>query len=171
MPNQPIKRQKELQPLSRDHHHGLLFCWKIRSGVKRGKAVSRLKAHASWFWNTHLIPHFEEEERVVFPILGSENELVQQALAEHSELEKLFSQEEMDYEFLNYLQVAVEKHIRFEERILFNHIQEIADADQLAAVSRHNSEAKDVPEWEDDYWNWQKAETTQPTDNFSPQQE
>ena len=25
----PLKRVKELQELSREHHHGLLLCWKI----------------------------------------------------------------------------------------------------------------------------------------------
>src|SRR5690606_10923423 len=28
----PIKRNKDLQPFSRDHHHSLLLCWKIRTG-------------------------------------------------------------------------------------------------------------------------------------------
>ncbi|MEB2785854.1 hemerythrin domain-containing protein [Algoriphagus persicinus] len=159
MPNQPIKRHLALQPLSRDHHHGLLFCWKIRSGVKRGIEVSRMQAHAVWFWNTHLVAHFAEEEGVVFPILGAENELIRQALAEHAELKKLFAQEEMDYEFLNYLQVALEKHIRFEERILFNQIQEVADPDQLAAVKQHIEAEEEELEWEDDYWNWKKVDT------------
>ncbi len=154
MPNQPIKRHQALQPLSRDHHHGLLFCWKIRSGVKRGIDISRMKAHASWFWNSHLVSHFAEEEAVVFPILGMENELIKQAIAEHAELKKLFSQEEMDYEFLNYLQVALEKHIRFEERILFNEIQEVASPEQLAIVNQHNAAEQEELEWEDDYWNW-----------------
>jgi iron-sulfur cluster repair protein YtfE (RIC family) len=158
MPNQPIKRHQALQPLSRDHHHGLLFCWKIRSGVKRGIDVSRIQAHALWFWNTHLVSHFAEEEEDVFPILEKDNELVHQALAEHVELKKLFSHKDMDYEFLNYLQVALEKHIRFEERILFNQIQEVATAAQLAAVEKNNKKEEEELEWSDDYWNWKKLE-------------
>jgi iron-sulfur cluster repair protein YtfE (RIC family) len=153
MRNQPIKRHQVLQPLSRDHHHGLLFCWKIRSGIKRNIDVRRMKAHAYWFWKTHLIAHFAEEEAIVFPILGNENDLIYQALAEHEELKNLFSQQEMDYEFLIYLQVALEKHIRFEERILFNQIQEVANTEQLAALAKHNSEDKAALEWADDYWN------------------
>lgn len=158
MPNQPIKRHIALQPLSRDHHHGLLFCWKIRAGIKLGVDRSRMKAHAHWFWRTHLVSHFKEEEAVVFPVLGKENELIQQALAEHVELKKLFSEEEMDYEFLNYLQIALEKHIRFEERILFNQIQEVANPDQLAAIEKHNSSGEEKLDWEDEYWNWKKSE-------------
>ncbi|SFB03284.1 cation-binding protein [Algoriphagus aquimarinus] len=158
MPNLPIKRHVALQPLSRDHHHGLLFCWKIRSGVKRGIDTSRMEAHAAWFWNSHLKSHFAEEEELVFPILGNENELIQQALTEHAELKKLFSKEDMDYEFLNYLQIALEKHIRFEERILFNEIQDVATPQQLAMVDQHNAAEQDELEWEDDYWNWKKLD-------------
>jgi len=35
-PKKPIKRDKVLQPLSHDHHQGLLLCWKIRTGIKKG---------------------------------------------------------------------------------------------------------------------------------------
>lgn len=105
-----------------------------------------------------MVSHFKEEEAVVFPVLGKENELIQQALAEHVELKKLFSTSEMDYEFLNYLQIALEKHIRFEERILFNQIQEVANPDQLAAIEKHNSSVEEKLDWEDEYWNWKKSE-------------
>lgn len=157
MPNKPIKRHVVLQPLSRDHHQGLLFCWKIRSGIKLNVDINRMKAHATWFWKTHLISHFAEEEAVVFPVLGKDNKLIQQAIAEHVVLKKLFSTVEMDYEFLNNLQIALEKHIRFEERILFNEIQEVANADQRAAIEKHNSSGEERLEWKDEYWIWKKS--------------
>ncbi|WP_241739476.1 hypothetical protein [Aestuariibaculum marinum] len=31
----PLKRHKALQPLSREHHYGLLLTWKIRTGFKK----------------------------------------------------------------------------------------------------------------------------------------
>jgi len=39
----PIKRSIALQPLSREHHHGLLLCWKIRTGLKKGIDIDRIK--------------------------------------------------------------------------------------------------------------------------------
>lgn len=30
-----MKRNENLVPLSRDHHFGLLCCWKIRQGIKK----------------------------------------------------------------------------------------------------------------------------------------
>ena len=35
MQHKPQKRHKALQPLSREHHHGLLLSWKIRSGFNK----------------------------------------------------------------------------------------------------------------------------------------
>ena len=34
--NKPIKRHKAIQPLSREHHQGLLLCWKIGKGFEKG---------------------------------------------------------------------------------------------------------------------------------------
>ena len=57
----PQKRHKALQPLSREHHHGLLLSWKIRSGFSKNIEPKRIRTYADWFFKTHLIPHFEME--------------------------------------------------------------------------------------------------------------
>ena len=74
--NKPLKRAPELQPLSHDHHHGLQLCWKIRTGFSKQIEPDRIKKYSDWFYKTHLKPHFELEEKYVFPILGAENDLV-----------------------------------------------------------------------------------------------
>jgi hypothetical protein len=74
--DKPIKRSEFLKPLSREHHRGLLFCWKIRAGIKKNVEVSRIKKYADWFYQNYLVPHFEVEEKYVFPILGNENEFI-----------------------------------------------------------------------------------------------
>ena len=71
--SKPLKRVLELQPLSHDHHHGLQLCWKIRTGFSKKIAPDRIKKHTDWFFKTHLKPHFELEEKYVFPILGADN--------------------------------------------------------------------------------------------------
>ena len=42
MKSKPIKRHKALQPLSRDHHHGLLLSWKIRAGFSKNIEPNRI---------------------------------------------------------------------------------------------------------------------------------
>ena len=39
----PIKRNKNLQGVSRDDVHGLLLCWKLRIGFSKGIAEYRIK--------------------------------------------------------------------------------------------------------------------------------
>jgi hypothetical protein len=63
----PIKRDKALQEVSREHHHGLLLCWKIRKGFSKGIEPERIKRYADWFYKTHLISHFEVEENTFSP--------------------------------------------------------------------------------------------------------
>lgn len=150
--SQPIKRHVSLQPLSRDHHHGLLLCWKIREGFKKQIDPVRIKRYADWFWQTHLAEHFRIEEAYVFPVLGSDHPHVQQAIKEHRSLEQLFAQTTDVSQTLSQLEAELEKHIRFEERVLFNEIQEVATAEQLAACERHHNAGADVTAWEDEFW-------------------
>lgn len=152
----PIKRHSSLQPLSRDHHHGLLFCWKIRAGIKRHIEIDRLQKHIKWFWNEHLIEHFAEEEQMVFPILDAEHPHIIKALEEHRQLKSLFGAESYDVQSLDELQKKLDEHIRFEERVLFNEIQEQATPEQLKVVEAHNAAEGDEEEYEDDYWTWNK---------------
>lgn len=134
MQPKPQKRHKALQPLSREHHHGLLLSWKIRAGFIKEIDPKRIRAYADWFFENHLIPHFEIEETHIFPILEAENELIKRALAEHRRLKRLFEDREDDLKTLSKIEEELEQHIRFEERILFPEIQKIATEAQLRQI-------------------------------------
>ena len=88
----PIKRNEFLAPLSREHHQALLLCWKIKTGFSKGIDVQRIKNYCDWFYQTHLIQHFELEEKFVFPILGNRHQHVQDALGQHHQLRELFNE-------------------------------------------------------------------------------
>ena len=150
--NKPIKRDPAIQPLSRDHHHGLLLCWKIRIGFSKGVSPERIKTYAEWFYKKHLTGHFEIEEKYVFPVLGNENELVKQALSEHMLLEKLFTDNTDAVGSLKKISTELEKHIRFEERALFNEIQNAASAEELDIIKKHHSDKKFIEELKDVFW-------------------
>lgn len=147
----PLKRKKELQGVSRDHHQGLLLCWKIRTGFSKGIEVARIKRYADWFFKTHLLPHFALEERYMFPILGKENELVKEVLAQHRRLIWLFKDQEI-HKSLRHIEEELEKHIRFEERILFNEIQKTATAAQLNTISKLHNDEKFRDNSDDPFW-------------------
>lgn len=150
--DKPIKRHKAIQPLSREHHQGLLLCWKIRKGFETEVEPERIKNYTDWFWENQLEEHFKIEEKYVFPILGAENDLVKQALEEHEHLAALFSQEHEISLALEMIKNDLEGHIRFEERVLFNKIQEKATADELKEIQQHHDKEITCGVWEDEFW-------------------
>jgi hemerythrin-like domain-containing protein len=79
----PIKRSQELAPLSREHHEGLLFAWKIRQGINRQIAPARIASFIQWFWKHHLEPHFQKEEHVLPVMLSTSHSLIAQMFREH----------------------------------------------------------------------------------------
>uniref|UniRef100_UPI004047CA4D hemerythrin domain-containing protein n=1 Tax=Mariniflexile sp. TaxID=1979402 RepID=UPI004047CA4D len=152
MKNKPIKRHKALQPLSRDHHHGLLLSWKIRAGISKSIEAHRIKNYADWFFENHLIPHFEMEEKHVFTILGSNNELVKKALADHRRLIRLFKKDEVDTLVLSKIEEELDKHIRFEERILFPEIQKSATDEELNYMEKIHDDTAFEDNLVDEFW-------------------
>ncbi len=148
----PLKRAEFLIPLSREHHHGLLLCWKIKTGFSKGISTSRIKAYADWFFKYALAPHFEMEEKHIFPILGNENNLVKQAIEEHSRLTQLFSDTTQTEASLQQIQVELAKHIRFEERVLFNEIQYAATTDKLESINQLIANDKFIDNTTDAFW-------------------
>ena len=150
--NRPLKRAIELQPLSHDHHHGLQLCWKIRTGFSRKIELERIKKYADWFFVTHLEPHFELEENYIFTVLDSSNELVKQALTDHRRLKRLFTQTSDLEKALGRIEEELEKHIRFEERVLFPEIQSEATEMQLSKISEIHTHEVFVENVEDVFW-------------------
>jgi hypothetical protein len=148
----PIKRKEQLKPISREHHHGLLLCWKIRTGIKNGIEVQRIKKYSDWFYKTHLLPHFEIEEKHIFTILGNDQHLIQRAIKDHKHLSLLFESSSISQNNLALIEKELENHIRFEERTLFNEIQSTATADQLKQIQVHHTEGKFIEELNDPFW-------------------
>lgn len=148
----PIKRNEFLKSISREHHHGLLICWKIRTGLKNKIEPERIKRYTDWFWETHLKPHFEIEEKYVFPILGNEHELVKKALTEHRRLNRIFESTTEHLKNLSLIEEELESHIRFEERILFNEIQANATTEQLELVKQYHFDVPFVDDLTDPFW-------------------
>lgn len=150
---EPIKRDEVLKFLSRDHHHGLLLCWKIRTGFKKTISIERIKAYTDWFFKNNLLDHFKTEEGEIFPILGNDHDLVKRALADHRRLKRLFEDNSDIEKSLNLIEEELEVHIRFEERILFNEIQKVATTNQLKLLAEIHSHSNCInEEWHDEFW-------------------
>ncbi|TXD83062.1 hemerythrin domain-containing protein [Subsaximicrobium wynnwilliamsii] len=152
MKDKPQKRHKALQPLSRQHHHGLLLSWKIRSGFNKDVAPARIRVYADWFYENHLIPHFEVEEKYIFPIIGNDHEKVKSALADHRRIKRLFAEKNEDTKTLSKIEEELEQHIRFEERVLFPEIQKVATEEQLRYIETIHQPEDFVDKSDDEFW-------------------
>jgi len=64
----------------------------------------------------------------------------------------LFSDDTEVWRSLNLIEEELDKHIRFEERILFNEVQKVATAEQLALVDKHHNHDTHCEDWEDEFW-------------------
>lgn len=133
-----MKRNSNLQALSRDHHYGLLLAWKIRQGFKFCADYQIMANYVAYFSAAALYPHFEEEEKNILNYLAEEDPLKQRILTEHKNIKALIHQlaanEEIKPGSLLEIANSVEQHIRFEERELFPHLERVLNAGQLNAI-------------------------------------
>ncbi|MEO8766403.1 MAG: hemerythrin domain-containing protein [Ginsengibacter sp.] len=158
MSKKPIKRNESIVRLSKDHHFGLLFCWKIRQGLKGGIAASRIIDYVRYFAPGLLLPHFKEEEVVLFALL--DDGLVTKAIKQHKEIKMQLAKlsgnsEEILKKQLAELANMVDNHIRFEERELFPHLEIRLSKEQLAEAGKQLNDLHALPmkdDYEDEFW-------------------
>ena len=159
MLKKPIKRSEYLKPFSKDHHFSLLFCWKIRQGLRKEVALERICKYVQYFWQQHLLPHFEEEELILFtPVNGRP---VQRAIREHTQIRQQVEAlanclGNNVQNRLAKLADMVDKHVRYEERELFPHLERKLNKEQLEDIGKqirkhYPSSLQD--QYEDQFWN------------------
>lgn len=150
--SKPIKRHISLQPLSREHHHTLVLVWKIRKAIREHVELDRVDQYVSWFYQQYVISHFTMEEKYIFPVLGNQHEMIVRALDEHKRLKGYFEAKGKDENAYMELADLLEKHIRFEERLLFNAIQELATEQQLATITEKHGGGQFRDNEDDPFW-------------------
>ncbi len=154
--HKPIKRHSALISYSKEHHFGLLLTWKIRQGFSLGVETERMSKYVLHFFNTGLKKHFADEETFLFSRIAADDALRRQAEAEHREIYSLVAQIASnlgDDTLLRSFADLLEKHIRFEERNLFNHLQQHIPADELEAIEKRTNAGPDPDlQWPDAFW-------------------
>src|SRR5690606_36610297 len=100
----------------------------------------------------HLLLHYGLEEKYMFPVLEADHPLVKKALSEHRRLTRLFNQEEDITKALGLIEEELEQHILFEERVLFQEIQKVANAEQLEQIDKSHDHEKFQDNVEDLFW-------------------
>lgn len=155
MEKKPIKRNQNIVKLSRDHHTTLLFCWKIRNGLKNSAEPGRIVKYVQYFRDIHMLPHFKQEEEILFAPVKDKQ--VQKALDDHKNIlqqVELVVKDGTDIESrLMNLADTVDNHVRYEERELFPHLEEVLSMDQLEKIGLQMKEEVDIPDdYADEFW-------------------
>lgn len=155
-----MKRNENIVKLSRDHHASLLFCWKLRQGVKRHAAWEKMIKYVNYFWDHHFAVHFKEEEKILFAPL--KDEVVQKAVDDHRKIKRLIdnlnsSSPENRQDELSRLADVVDEHVRYEERILFPHLESALTEGQLNDIGSKITSDTLLDNYEDDFWSKPKS--------------
>ncbi|HET8963027.1 MAG TPA: hypothetical protein VFM99_03975, partial [Chitinophagales bacterium] len=133
-------------------NQSLLLCWKIRIGFRKLIEIERIKAYSNWFYTNNLLPHFDIEEKFVFPILGKQHDLVKLSLSKHRRLKKLFDDEVNIQKSLSLIEEELETHVRFEKRKLLIEVQKVASPIELKLITKMFLELPIVEIWADEFW-------------------
>ena len=138
-----MKRHQSLIPISRQHHGGLLTARLLQHGAPPYKGMPTTAAakrdYVLQFYEEHLQPHFALEEATVFALACTfSDKLKQQVLrlkADHRQLEQLLGALPQVTaaalpDKLHEVGQLLEQHIRQEERVFFEQLQqELPDAE------------------------------------------
>ena len=148
----PIQRNAAIAEFSRDHHFALLLVWKIKEGFKKSVQAERISRYVLHIFEAELKPHFKGEEELLYSKISSDNELRVQAEAEHASIYKMIADltnNNSDKELLQKFADTLESHVRFEERNMFNYLQENISESELTKIA---SELKAREHESDDAW-------------------
>lgn len=155
MEKKTIRRNRNIVKLSQDHHASLIFCWKLRQGIKRHTAIDRMVKYVQYFWAQHFSPHFKEEEELLFSVVKDDK--VQRAIDDHRKIKSLINNlslaeltERSDQ--LSGLADTVDEHVRYEERILFPHLETELSDEQIELIGKQISDKPLRDNYEDAFW-------------------
>ncbi|MDP4265062.1 MAG: hemerythrin domain-containing protein [Bacteroidota bacterium] len=148
----PIKRSKQLAPLSREHHDVLMFAWNIKQGLNNWTPAEEISPYVRWYWSNFMQPHFDQEENILVADLPASDELKQQLKTEHDNIRELIGGP-LSKSALIILAEVINDHIRFEERRLFPHIEHTLTKEQLNHIYRQLEQQPQCHEkWGNEFW-------------------
>ncbi len=141
-------RDRNLVPLSHQHHDALFLCVRIERAHAAGDFdVTVWQAEVQHKFEESVCGHFDAEEKILFPAAGRYPEmqkLIKELLRDHDTLRGYFNRAtagNLDAEGLLSFADKLSGHIRKEERELFERCQQLMPAEELARVGKALDEA------------------------------
>lgn len=142
-----MKRNRNLQPLSRQHHNALMAVLLLKKGVEKNADAGVMKDFILSVWHDELKDHFIAEEKWLLPKVDDAelNLLFKQMLKEHYQLREFIQQFENNTctpETVEQFYKLLHQHIRFEERIFFPAIEKSFLSAQLKTIGENLTDAQ-----------------------------
>ncbi len=137
-----MKRHPALINLSREHHAALILAQILKKDGLNFKDMPTdsegKRIYTISFYKTELAKHFQHEEEILFAFVDKQSSLLTEQTAllidEHKKLKNLIHQLSTTgnlEKVLDKIGMLLEKHIRFEERVYFQKVQEIFSEKEL----------------------------------------
>ena len=140
-----MKRSAALAALSRDHHHALDAARRLRRADE--DTLPEAVAHFETFFATRGSRHFEVEEEVLLPALPASDahwaQLSRRVLDDHADL-RARGADVPDVAAAHELGLRLHDHVRFEERELFEVLEQRLGADGLERLAQELDAADDI---------------------------
>jgi hemerythrin-like domain-containing protein len=141
-------RDKNLIPLSHQHQHVLALCVRIEraSPIAEGD-LGAWQAEITQLFRAEIGIHFAAEEQVIFPAARGFAELAtlaEELLADHVALRESFAHAEarsMSATEMSMFAGHLAAHIRKEERMLFERMQQLMSHEDLTVLGQRLAEA------------------------------
>lgn len=143
----PIRRAEALAPFSRDHYAGLVQARRLQKAAGSDAPADRRRAIAEFIdaWDREIAEHFRDEERLLPDHLdpADRDRLLEEHRrlgAEAEQARQLRRTTDPDAAALDRLGRDLEQHIRWEERELFERIQQRLGEDASAELESRTQE-------------------------------
>ena len=144
-----MKRHPSLQDLSREHHLILLHARELRWASKGHGDLLKACRELFDFWKQTGSRHFKKEEEKLFPYCErcqkwQRNDAVDLVFKQHeairsliAKLENLVKDKKELVQVSSDLAERLDEHIRHEERVVFEQIQDVLSEDEIENLGKH----------------------------------
>lgn len=156
-----MKRDKNLETLSWEHHDGLVVVFRLEKGLRNKTHPKIMVEYLLHIWDHALQHHFWQEEQTIKQHLQHTQDgkkLIDQMLEEHTTfknmIEKLYHNDGDQRTILSEFAQRLNGHIRFEERELFPAAEEIIPNDKIIQIGKflHEQHQPGNKEWDPKFW-------------------
>jgi hemerythrin-like domain-containing protein len=141
-------RDKNLIPLSRQHHQALALCVRLDRAIRSSDVnLEAWQAEIQQLFESEIGVHFTAEENALFPAAARFSDLqplIEELLTEHAILRDYFARagaRELYLQSLEDFGQKLAEHIRKEERQLFEGMQRVMSSSELDGLGEAVAEA------------------------------